>query len=508
MEKAMYLVTNDEMRLADEYTIKEQGVPSLELMERAGRALAEKVESLCPRGKILCVCGGGNNGGDGFVCARVLLAKGYKTEVLFFAERETADCAENKAEYLAVGGIIFSEIPTTLTKSDYAMAVDCLVGTGLRGGLSGQNAAAVEYLNALKMQGVTILSADIPSGLNGKTGKADGVCVRADHTLCIGEVKTGVVMADGLDFAGKVSRADIGIVLPQNNYAVWIDKQWTKERLPQRKRNSHKGTYGKAAIVAGSEEYTGAAFLSAAACARSGAGYTTLFLPEKLLPIFYLKQPEILLKSTNGGGRYAFNEENMRNLLGYDAVAYGMGMGVSEEVKQGAIYLLQHYQGKLIIDADGLNALALCETKELSALFKNAKCDVVITPHVKEFSRLCGYSVFEIEENGIEIVRQFALEKGVTVLLKSAASILTDGTNVAIHTAGNSALAKGGSGDVLSGVITGLCAMGASAYDGAGVGGFVMGKAAEKAAKYLGEYSVLAGDVIAYLGGAFLEIVQ
>ena len=198
----------------------------------------------------------------------------------------------------------------------------------------------------------------------------------------------------------------------------------------------------------------------------------------------------------------------MRNLLGYDAIAYGMGMGVSEEVKKGAIYLLQHYQGKLIIDADGLNALALCEKKERSTLFKNAKCDVVITPHVKEFSRLCGQSILEIEENGIEIARQFALENGVTVLLKSAASILTDGINIAIHTAGCSALAKGGSGDVLSGVVTGLCAMGASAYDGAGAGGFVVGKAAEKAAQDLGEYSVLASDVIAYLGRAFLEICE
>ena len=293
----------------------------------------------------------------------------------------------------------------------------------------------------------------------------------------------------------------------QKEPAVWIDKQWAKERLPKRKRNSHKGTYGKAAIVAGSEAYTGAALLAARACARSGAGYTTLFLPKALLPFFYLQQPEILLKSINDGGRYAFNEENMRQLLDYDAIAYGMGMGVSDDVNRGAVYLLQHYTGKLIIDADGLNSLALCDRDELFALFKNAKCDVVITPHVKEFSRLTKRSVLEIEEDGIELARQFAGETGISVLLKNAASVVTNGEKLAINTAGTSALAKGGSGDVLSGLIVGLCAMGASAYDGAGLGSFILGRAAEKAAGELGEYSVLASDVIAYLGRVFLEIL-
>lgn len=293
----------------------------------------------------------------------------------------------------------------------------------------------------------------------------------------------------------------------KKEYVVRIDKEWAKERLPKRKRDSHKGTYGKAAIVAGSIEYTGAALLAATACARSGAGYTALFLPADLLPSFYLKQPEILLKSINDGGRYAFNKENMCQLLGFDAIAYGMGMGMSEEVKRGAIYLLQHYEGKLIIDADGLNSLALCDRAELSAILKNAKCDVVMTPHVKEFSRLVGRSVVEIEEDGLKLVRQFALENNVNVLLKNAASILTNGKDTAINTAGTSALAKGGSGDVLSGVIAGLCAMGAKAYDGAGLGSFILGKAAEKAAADFSEYSVLASDVIAYLGRVFLDII-
>lgn len=504
----MYLLTNEEMRSADAYTINELKISSLELMDRAGRALAKAASRLCGDevGRVLCVCGGGNNGGDGFVCARVLQTQGFETEVLFFAERETSDCAKNREEYLAFGGKILSKIPERLGRKRYDVVVDCLVGTGLRGGLTGKNAVAVEYVNALKMQGAKVLSADIASGLNGNNGRAEGVCVCADQTLCIGEVKIGAVFADGLDYSGGILCTDIGIRLPKTEYAVWNDESFVKARLPKRKRNSHKGTHGKAAIVAGSVEYSGAAILAATACARSGAGYATLFLPSDLLTSLYGKQPEILLKGTNDGGRYAFNAENMQNLLGFDSVAYGMGMGVSEEVAKGAIYLLENFTGRLILDADGLNSLAAYAKDELPILFENKKCDVLLTPHVKEFSRLSGFSVDEIKQNGLDTAQEYAQRGGICLLLKDAASILTNGVQTAINTTGNSGQAKGGSGDVLSGVVAGLCAMGLSAFDGGALGSYIVGKAAELAAADFGEYSMLASDVIAYLGRVFLHL--
>lgn len=304
----------------------------------------------------------------------------------------------------------------------------------------------------------------------------------------------------------EIQRTGIGMRLPETEKAVLVDKAYVLERLPKRKRDSHKGTYGKAAIVAGSIEYTGAALLAATACARSGAGYTTLFLPKELLPVFFLRQPEILLKSTNEGGRYAFKPENMKELLGYDSVAYGMGMGVSAEVAKGAVYLLERYAGKLILDADGLNSLAAFYGAELSVLLQEKKCDVLLTPHVKEFSTLSGYSVAEIKENGISLAKRFAKAHGICLLLKDAASIVTDGCFVAVNTAGNSGQAKAGSGDVLSGVIAGLCAMGANTKDGASAGSYLVGRAAELAAAQTGEYSLLATDVIAQLGKAFLEL--
>lgn len=281
-----------------------------------------------------------------------------------------------------------------------------------------------------------------------------------------------------------------------------------KALLPKRKRNSHKGSYGRAAIVAGSIEYTGAAYLSAAACLRSGAGYTTLFVPSEILPHYVLKAPEILLKSSNEGSRYVLNEEIMGQVCAYDAVAYGMGMGVSQSVAEGAAWLLAHYQGKLVLDADGLNSLSVYQKEGLSALFKNAKCDVVLTPHVKEFSRLSGLSVEEILRGEIACAQAFAKENSVTLLLKNAASVLTDGVRVWVNLTGNSGQAKAGSGDVLSGVLAGLCAQGANAFDGACAAAFLCGRAAEIAAKSVGEYSLTATDCIACLGEAFLSVLK
>ncbi len=496
----MYILTNEQMRAADKYTIESLGVPSLLLMERAGIALADEAEKLAPQGKIICVCGGGNNGGDGFVCARVLKERGRETCAVFYAEKISTDCRVNMEKWILSGGEIVREVP-----SDVALIVDCLYGTGFHGSLLSADMGTANRINFLKKQGVKVLSADIPSGISGKNGQAEGVAVEADVTLCIGEIKTGVLFGDGIDHAGKVKRADIGIVLPTENYATLTDRKKAATLLPKRKRNSHKGTYGKAAIVGGSVDYTGAAYLAANACLHAGAGYTTLFIPSEILPHYILKAPELLLKATNEGDRYAFNEERMQSILEYDSIAYGMGMGVSEEVAKGAIYLLKRYEGKLVLDADGLNALAAYAKDELSMLLENKKCDVLLTPHKKEFSRISG---IEMEEIDMSSAKAFAQEKKVNVLLKNAVSLVTDGERCAVNVSGCSGQAKGGSGDVLAGVVAGLCALGVSSYDGGALGAYLCGKAAEYAAQDIGEYSLTASDLIAYLGRTFLFVTK
>ena len=340
-----YVLTNAQMRAADGFTINELKVPSLTLMERAGAALAAEAERMCPAGgDVLCVCGGGNNGGDGFVCARLLLQKGISVAVLCTAEKFSAECKRNKEEFEKSGGEVYSVFP----RRRFSLVVDCLFGTGFSGELRGKDAVAADYINA---SGAKVLSADIPSGVSGNSGIAAEKAVRADKTLCIGEYKAGVFLGDGIDLSGERGRADIGISLPElsdgQSYAFLVGREEVAALLPKRNRNSHKGTYGRVAVVAGSEAYTGAAYLSAAAALRSGAGYTFLFLPEKILPSFVLRLPEVLLSPFGKGGRVSFGETEFEKLLPFSAVAFGMGTGVSEDVFQGVCYLLPEYTWRL-----------------------------------------------------------------------------------------------------------------------------------------------------------------
>ncbi|MBQ8291466.1 MAG: NAD(P)H-hydrate dehydratase [Clostridia bacterium] len=491
----MNILTTAQMREADRYTIETLGVPSLVLMERAGQALALEAERFCVKGKILCVCGGGNNGGDGFVCARILKEKGYTVEVVFFADKTSPECAENMRKYLALGGVIRTvPVPADLV-------VDCLLGTGFHGKPTEAYEAAINAVNTLS---TAVLSADIPSGVNGDNGEVASVAVRASKTLCIGEVKAGVYLGDGIDYAGEVLCVDIGIALPEKTYAYLIDGEYVGGLLPKRKRNTHKGSYGKCAVVAGSAAYTGAAYLAAKAALRSGAGYTALFTPSGILSHYVLKCPELLLKPLKGGSMVEFNEAEFASLLVYDAVAYGAGLGVSEDVAKGAEYLIERFAGRLVLDADALNSLV--RYGRLEAL-KKKKGDVVLTPHIKEFSRLSGLSTGEILKRGLAAPQTFAKEYGVTVLLKNAVSVLTDGKRTAVNISGTAGQAKAGSGDVLAGAIAGLCAGGLSAYEGALAGAYLTGKAAEYATTAVGEYSLLASDVIGYLSRAYSALL-
>lgn len=498
-----YVLTNAQMRAADKYTIEEMGEPSLALMERAGLALADEAEFLAPRGKIVCVCGVGNNGGDGFVCARQLFKRERDVEAVFLSGKCSPECEINRSEFEMLGGKIVDRLPT----GKIALIVDCLFGTGFHGELDEKAAKLVSDINGAKVRGVKILSADIPSGINGENGFAARDAVEADVTLCIGELKTGVFLNDGIDYSGAPKRVDIGIFTPSiEDYAKLIEREDVRKLLPKRKRNSHKGTYGKAAIVAGSDEYSGAAFLAVKAALRSGVGYTTLFTPEAVLASYRLKAPEALLEPLNEGGRVAFNEEVFEKLLSYDSVAYGMGMGLCEDAYLGVKYLLENYTGKLVLDADALNALSKFGKSQMKTLFENKRCSVIVTPHIKEFSRLSELTVTEILSTGAETAKAFAKEYGVTVLLKNAVTIVTDGECVYLTITGTAGQAKGGSGDALSGVIAGLCASGLPVTEGAVAGAYLAGKAAEIAAEEYGEYSLLATDVIEKLGAAFLSL--
>ncbi len=493
-----YVLTNLQMREADAYTIKEKGMPASVLMGGAGSALADEVNRL-PKGRVLCVCGRGNNGGDGLVCARILRSAKREVDVVCLAGERSPECEAQYRKWIALGGEVLTALPT----KGYAVVVDCLFGTGFHGRAEGAEKEAILTINALKRGGAKILSADIPSGLNGDNGLAEGAAVQADITLCIGELKAGVLLNDGVDYAGEVKRADIGITLPEKSYPFLVDEERAKSYLPPRRRNSHKGSYGRAAIVAGSKEYTGAAFLAANACLRSGAGYTALFTPQNLLPLYALKAPELLLCPVCEGESFRFDEGAMQPLLAYDAIAYGMGMGCSEEVFKGVAWLIENYQGKLLLDADGLNSLA--KYGDLS-LLQRKKCALVLTPHAKELSRLCGLPLTALLQGGTAVAQAFAKAHGCTLLWKGATSIIADEEKIALSNEGNSGQAKGGSGDSLAGVITALLAQGCDGHTAAALGSYLAGRAANLAALETGEYSLTASDIVAHLGKAFLTL--
>ena len=480
-------LTNGQMRACDGYTIRTLGVPSLTLMERAGKAIYEEtagaLRALGAR-DVLAVCGGGNNGGDGFVAARYLAEAGFDAEVLCLADRFSADCAAQRERF---GGKILGDIP----RRRYSAVIDCVFGTGLSRDVGGREAALIDYVNAL---GAYVVAADIPSGLNGDTGRVMGRCVRADETVAVGEFKLGHFLGDGPDMCGKTVRADIGIDASQAGGCALIPEEGDIAALfPPRRRNTHKGTYGKASVIAGSRMYTGAALLSASAALRGGAGYTELCVPEGLFGVYAGRLPEVILTCLKGEDSFVFSESGMERVAQSRSIAFGMGVGVSQEIYKMVLWLLGNYEGTLILDADALNALARYGVRALEG---ERRCEVVLTPHVREFSRLSGLPVSEVIAGGPACAQAFSEKYGVTVLLKNAVSAVCGGGQTYLNVRGSACQAKGGSGDVLSGLIASVAAQGRPAVLSALAGSYLCGAAAELCEAELGAYSVTAGDIV------------
>ena len=474
-----YAFSNAQMRAADAAAIA-AGTPSRELMERAGMALARRVSEVMQKkgfSDVLFVCGGGNNGGDGFVAARHLQEAGEDVAVLCVAEHFSADCEAARRQY---DGECYTRIP----RRRYALMVDCLFGTGLTRPIEGENAALVELINSAGY----VIACDLPSGLS-EGGIAPSVCVRADETVTMGLLKQCLLLADGADRSGTISVAEIGIGALGRGAEVWEGSD-VKKFFPPRRSNSHKGSYGAASILAG-DTYTGAAFLAAGACLKSGAGYTKLYVPKEMYPFAIGKLPSAVLREFQ-----AIDGE----LLASDCIAAGMGAGVSERLYVHLEELLRAYTGTLVLDADALNTIAAYGTEVLG----KKSCRAILTPHPKEFSRLMGKSVGEILSDPIEAAKRFAAERGVIVVLKNNRTVITDGERVAINRTGSPALAKGGSGDVLSGLLAGTCARGVDAFDAACVSCWLLGKAGEITAERMGEYSPDPLDTI----GAIAEAIR
>lgn len=480
MEKVL---SNAQMRIADCFTIEEKGVSSAELMRRAGIALAdeaEKVANTLKTKEILVVCGTGNNGGDGCVCASELLSRGFSVAVYSLEGKFSPDCEREKRAYKG----------RYLRHMWGAIVIDCIFGTGLCREVAGEIKSLIEEINSY---GSFVISADIPSGLSGDNGKILGVAVKADETVAIAEYKLGHFLNDGIDMCGKLVKKDIGILLPQdilNDCASVFADGDVAAFYPKRRRNSHKGTFGTAQLVAGSKKYIGAAVLSLQAALRSGCGIVKLTTAEEVKLALVAKYPQAI-----------YTEEVD---LAANAIAVGMGCGVTPELYGKIEKLLTEYKGKLLIDADGLNALS----KYGVDILKNKKCEVILIPHVKEFSRLTNLSVEEITGDPVNHAKSFAKEYGVTLVLKSATTVITDGVKTVINTRGSTALSKGGSGDILAGFACGSLARGLNAFDAAVCACYTLGLSAEISSEEKTDFCATAYDIIRNLHAAVKRVTQ
>ncbi len=468
------------------------GVSVETLMERAGAALAREVEKVTR--ECLFVCGGGNNGGDGFVAARLLMEKGYEVAVLCMADRFSEACAAAKARY---HGEILGRIP----RRRYAFVADCLFGTGLDRPADGVNAALIAFMNGADR----VIACDVPSGLSAG-GIALGDAVRAEKTVSMGALKEALLLADGADLAGEIVVADIGLPM-EGGAEVWQDGD-AQERFPKKKSHSNKGSYGSVAILAGRGSL-GAPLLSVGGALKSGAGYTELWLPasavlgmdaaqiaaaraadQVLCAAAAIKYPACIVNIYDGEPFFS------------DALAYGMGAGTGPFCKETLEEILSSYtRGTLVLDADALNTLALCGVEML----RKKRCPVILTPHPKEFSRLTGKTVEEVLSDPVGLAQKFSCDYGVTVVLKNNRTVIAEGRRIAINPTGSPALAKGGSGDVLAGLIAGLSTR-LAPFDAAAAGSYLLGRAGEIAAERMGEYAPDASDVISLLPAAMTSL--
>jgi len=492
------LLDAEAMRAADAWAIEQQGIPSLELMETAGRAVADAVAELTPEGPVRVVCGKGNNGGDGLVAARRLTELGLEAEVLLLwpADELSPDSGAN-LERLAAGvarELGAAEAAAALAGS--GAVVDAIFGTGFDSAPREPAAAAIEAINACQ---APVVACDIASGISAGDGTAAGVAVEADVTVSFHAAKVGHRIAPGAANTGELRVIDIGIPAeaPADPAAGVIEFGVLAE-LPRRARASTKFSSGNVLVVGASRGLTGAVTMASEAAIRAGAGYAAAAVPASLEPILEAKLTEVMtlgVAEHEAGLAPGAAEAITERAASADCVVLGPGAGRSEQTRELIRGLATSLQQPLLIDADGLNALGT----DLS-LLRGPDRPVVLTPHAGELGRLLGCDSAQIEAARLESARRAAREAGAIVVLKGADSIVTDGERVAVNALAAPALATAGTGDVLSGTIAALIARGLEPFMAACAGVYAHARAGAIAARRIGVVeSVIATDVIAAL---------
>ncbi len=487
------IVTVEQMRRSDAAEIA-QRTPSLELMRRAGEAV---FRSYPWRGRVAIVCGVGNNAGDGYVLATYLEKINIPCRLLLVEERFSED-GKYYFDQCRKLGIPWSILGENEDFSDDEEIVDCIFGTGFCGNAEGRAKIAIEAINRA---GKPTVSMDINSGMNGDNGLGEP-CVRSTLTVSVGSLKSGHFLGNAKDVVGNLVNADIGIPI-QGRTAYLVEDGDFSDIFKTRLQNSHKGSYGYVGILGGCTEYSGAAKLANMSCAalRSGCGVATLAVPQAITQSVscHLLESTLLPIPDDGEGHMRFDPPSLDRLMSRNRVlAVGMGWGMSEENEKILAYIITHYEGTLVLDADGLNTLATIGSRSLSA----ATCKVLLTPHVKELERISGYTVAEILQNPIAKAKEYAKEYGVCLLLKGACTVVTDGEETYLSPRGCAGMATAGSGDVLSGILAGILGYNDLSPLSATAGAYLAGLAGQIAEQKTNAISMLASDTVAAIPAA------
>lgn len=487
----------------DRFTMEEIGLPGVLLMENAGQAFVQRALCHLNRNqKIAILIGTGNNGGDGFVIARVLKSMGFAADALLVVEAEKVkgDALFHFRVFQNSGYEVmpFSDINSL---EDYDVIIDAMLGIGISGEIKSPYREIIEACNALPSFKISV---DIPSGVSADGSQPFKLAFKADVTITLQHPKLSAFMYPARTYYGKLEVVPIGIppkvtrTVQKHIRTIWTEKE-VQEAMPKRSPPSHKGTHGKGLIIGGSLTMTGAPVMTTKAVLRAGGGLTTLAIPECIHSIVASQIVEAMFspwKAINGH----FSGELGTDVSRFDAVAFGPGVGRENGGEKILSTLLDNVKAPLIVDADGLFYLA-----KLKEQLKKRSYPTILTPHTGEFARLTGYSLEEIEQNRFELSKKFAIDYGVYMVLKGPYSIVTTPTGSQfVNTSGNAALAKGGTGDVLTGIIVAFVMNHSNLQEAVSNAVFVHGKAAEELVNQTHSLQdVIATDVIEALPSVF-----
>ncbi|MCI5500654.1 MAG: NAD(P)H-hydrate dehydratase [Lachnospiraceae bacterium] len=488
-----YITSSDEAKKIDNISIREIGIPSPVLMEKAALSVYNHIINTFgtpdKAGKILAVCGVGNNGGDGVAVARLLKEAGYDSYVMLLGNIEKAT-DEIKIQ-INIAQNLDVKFVTDLFDNEYNIIIDAIFGIGLSRNVEGKYAECINKINNLSAE---VVAVDIPSGINATTGEILGCAVKADYTVTFGTNKIGNVLYPGALNAGKTIVADIGFpkkaVQTVNPRAYTYSREDILNLLPARKSRTNKGSYGRVLVIAGSPGMSGACYFTAKAAYRMGCGLVKVMTSDDNLGIIKTKLPEAITSS--------YESDNISDAVNWaDVIVIGPGIGINAYSEKLMKEVLNITDKPVIIDADGLNILSELNKKSKSSdkLYPYAlSSNYIVTPHMKEMSRLIDVSVDDIKNNMMKYTSKQS--KGCTIVLKDARTVISDGNSVYINTTGNNGLSTGGSGDVLAGMISGLVAQGAEPFEAAKLAVCIHGLAADVYTEKFSRYSMLASDIL------------